>query len=261
LGYSRRVQRPDQGELNPFADRSDPLNLSTGNPGLLPEYIDLVELGHQKSFENKATLATTAFYSVESQTIKSFRQVIADPLTGNQVTSTTRINLGDEINYGLEVVGSLPLAAFWKVSGSASAFRRIIQGSVANTDITNANFVYTSRINTTITPVKKLDVQVSLNYRSPVVTAQGRRQTAVNVDAAAKYTFLPQDRGTLTLRVSDVFNTLRYNFNAYGPGLDAVSYNKRESRVGFLNFSYRFGRDGEAAKPRKEEKEAGGGFE
>lgn len=261
LGYSRRVQRPDQSELNPFADRADPLNLSTGNPSLLPEYIDLVELGHQKSFESKATLATTTFYSVESQTIKSFRQVITDPLTGNQVTSTTRINLGDEINYGLEVVGSLPLASFWKVSGSASAFRRIIQGSVANTDITNSSFVYTSRLNTTLTPVKKLDVQVSLNYRSPVVTAQGRRQTAVNVDAAAKYTCLPQDRGTLTLRVSDVFNTLRYNFNAYGPGLDAVSYNKRESRVGFLNFSYRFGRDGEAAKPRKEEKDAGGGFE
>jgi outer membrane receptor protein involved in Fe transport len=262
LGYSRRVQRPDQGELNPFPDRSDPLNLNTGNPYLLPEYIDLVELGHQKSFANKATLSATAFYSVESQTIKPFRQVITDPLTGNQVTSTSRINLGDEINYGLEVVGSLPLASFWKVSGTASAYRRIIQGSVANSDITNANFVYTSRINATITPIKKLDVQVSLNYRSPVVTAQGRRQTSFNVDAAAKYTFLPQDRGTLTLRVSDVFNTLRFNFNAYGPGLDAVSYNKRESRVGFLNFSYRFGHDGEATKPRrKDEKEEGGGFE
>jgi len=104
-------------------------------------------------------------------------------------------------------------------------------------------------------------VQVSLNYRSPVVTAQGRRQTSFNVDAAAKYTCLPQDRGSLTLRVSDVFNTLRFNFNAYGNGLDAVSYNKRESRVGFLSFSYRFGRDGEAAKPRRKEEQDGGGFE
>jgi hypothetical protein len=259
LGYSCRVQRPDQGELNPFTDRADPLNFATGNPYLLPEYIDLVKLGHQQSFANKGTLAATGFYSVESQTIKPFRQVISDPLTGNQVTSTSRLNLGDEINYGLEVVGSLPLASFWKVNGTASAFRRIIRGSVANSDITNSNFVYTSRLNTTITPIKKLDVQLSLNYRSPVVTAQGRRQTSFNVDAAAKYTCLPQDRGTLTLRVSDVFNTFRYNFNTYGPGLDAVSYNKRESRVSFLNSSYRFGRDGEAAKPhRKEEKEAGG---
>jgi hypothetical protein len=57
-----------------------------------------------------------------------------------------------------------------------------------------------------------------------------------------------------------VFNTLRFNFNAYGNGLESVSYNKRESRIGFLSFSYRFGRDGEAAKSRhKEEKEDNGG--
>jgi outer membrane receptor protein involved in Fe transport len=260
LSYSRRVQRPDQGELNPFTDRSDPLNFNTGNPQLLPEYIDLEELGYQKSFENKASVSATGFYSVESQTIKPFRQIVTDQLTGTQVTSTTRINLGDEINYGLELVGSLPLASFWKVNGTASAFRRVIQGNVGTSDITNSNFVYTSRINTTITPVKKLDLQVSLNYRSPVVTAQGRRQTSFNVDAAAKYTCLPQDRGSITLRVSDVFNTLRFNFNAYGNGLESVSYNKRESRIGFLSFSYRFGRDGEAAKSRhKEEKEDNGG--
>ena len=95
------------------------------------------------------------------------------------------------------------------------------------------------------------------------MTAQGRRQTSFNTDFAAKYTLLPQDRGSLTLRVSDVFNTLRYNFDAYGNGLDAVSYNKRESRVAFLSFSYRFGRDGDATKPRRKEDkdDAGSGFE
>lgn len=120
FGYSRRVQCPNPSESNPFADRADPFNLSIGNPGLLPEYIDLVELGHQKSFENKATLAITTFYSVESQTIKSFWQVIANSLT---------------------------------------------------MDIANNKFLYTSCLNTTIMPVKKLEVQVLLSYRSPVVTA------------------------------------------------------------------------------------------
>ena len=258
LSYSRRVQRPDQAELNPFTDRADPLNLSTGNPALLPEYIDLGELGFQQSFANSASLSGTVFYSVESQTIKPFRQVLTDPLTGNQVTATSRVNFGEELNYGLELVGALPLASFWKLNGTVSAFRRVVQGSYANTDLTNSSLVVTSRLNTTITPVKKLDVQVSLNYRSPTASAQGRRLTSFNVDAAAKYAFLPQDRGALTLRVSDVFNTLRFNFTAYGPNLDAQSYNKRESRVGFLSFSYRFGRDGDAVKARKrEEREEG----
>ncbi|MBC6989659.1 TonB-dependent receptor domain-containing protein [Hymenobacter sp. BT491] len=240
LSYSKRVQRPDQGELNPFTDRSDPLNLNTGNPYLLPEYIHAVELGHQKFFGKNSSFTTTAFYNLETQTIKGYREVIADPLTGNQVTSNTRLNLGDETNYGLELVGATSLASFWKLNGTASAFRRIIKGSGPSSDINNSNFVYTSRLNTTITPVKKLDLQVSVNYRSPVVTAQGRRQTSFNTDFAAKYTVL-HDRGSLSLRVSDVFNTLRFNFDAYGPGLDAVSHNKRESRIAFLSFSYQFG--------------------
>ena len=264
LSYSRRVQRPNQGELNPFLDRADPLNLRAGNPALLPEYVSQTELGYQKGFANKASLALTGFYSHETQTITSYRQVISDPLTGNQVTSTSRLNIGQETNYGLELVGALPLAAWWKISGSASGFRRIVRTSaLANSDFTNSSLVGTARLNSTFTPAKKLDVQVSLNYRSPVATAQGRRLTSFNTDLAAKYSFLAQDRGTLTLRVSDVFNTLQFNFLAYGPGLDATSYNKRESRVAFLNFSYRFGRDGEAAKSkRKEEKEdVGKGFD
>ena len=263
LSYSRRVQRPNQGELNPFLDRADPLNLRAGNPALLPEYEGQAELGYQKGFANKASVALTGFYSLETQTITSFRQIISDPLTGNQVTSTSRLNIGQETNYGLELVGALPLAGWWKVSGTASGFRRLVRTTLLASDYTNSNVVGTARLNSTFTPVKKLDMQVSLNYRSPVVTAQGRRLTSFNTDLAAKYTCLPDGRGTLTLRVSDVFNTQQYNFLAYAPGLDSRSYNKRESRVAFLNFSYRFGRDGDAAKSRrKEEKEdSGRGFE
>ncbi|UOQ74142.1 outer membrane beta-barrel family protein [Hymenobacter cellulosilyticus] len=263
LSYSRRVQRPDQGELNPFTDRSDQLNLRTGNPLLLPEYIHSLELGNQRFFGANSSVTATAFYSLETQTIKDFRQVLIDPLTGNQVTSSTRLNLGDETNYGLELVGSTTLTPIWKLNANASGFRRIIKGSGPSTDINNSNFVYTARLNTTVSPTKKLDFQVSVNYRSPVVTAQGRRQTAFNTDFAAKQTVL-KDRGTISLRVSDVFNTLRFNFDAYGPGLDAVSRNKRESRIAFLGFTYRFGnskQEPQRKRPDHTQDSGGSGFE
>src|SRR5690606_21456615 len=32
LGYSRRINRPSSGDLNPFTNYSDPFNLRTGNP-------------------------------------------------------------------------------------------------------------------------------------------------------------------------------------------------------------------------------------
>lgn len=261
LSYSRRIQRPDAGELNPFTDRSDQLNLVTGNPKLLPEYVHSVELGDQFTLAGGRSLSATAFYRLETNTAQGFRQVVTDSLTGNLVTSTTRQNLGQETSYGLEVVGASPVAAFWKVNLTASTFRRLIRGGVGSTPINTASQVYTTRLNNNFTLSKRLGAQLALNYRSPINTAQGTRRANFNVDLAARYNVLG-DRGTVTLRVADLFNTLRFNSTAYGEAFATNQRFKRESRIAFLGFAYRFGQNQESRAKRKNEPEdAGGGFE
>ena len=42
MSYSRRVQRPGGRQLNPFIDYSDPFNLRSGNPYLLPAFTVLM---------------------------------------------------------------------------------------------------------------------------------------------------------------------------------------------------------------------------
>ncbi|MDQ2771982.1 MAG: TonB-dependent receptor [Bacteroidota bacterium] len=261
LSYSKRIERPDAGDLNPFPDRSDQLNLVTGNPTLKPEYTHVVELGGEREFAGNRSLSATAFYRLETNTAQGFRRVIIDPLTGNQVTSTTRQNLGQETSYGLEVVGATPLTSFWKLNATGSTFRRLIRGaSVDGTPINTASQVFTARLNNNFTATKKLSIQLALNYRSPINTSQGTRSANYNVDAAAKYNVLG-DKGTFTLRVADVFNTLHYNSTAFGPGLATDSRFKRESRIGFLGFAYRFGQNGAKPKRKDDSEDAGGGFE
>ena len=70
-----------------------------------------------------------------------------------------------------------------------------------------------------------------------------------------------KERGSITLRVSDIFNTLQFNFNAYGPGFESVARNKRESRIAYLGFSYRFGNAAAPRPKRKEEAADERGFE
>jgi len=259
--YSKRIQRPDAGELNPFPDRSDQLNLVTGNPQLLPEYVHSVELGHEIGFANGRSLNTTAFYRVETNTAQGFRRVITDPLTGTLVTSTTRQNLGTETTYGLEIVGASPLTAWWKVNATASTFRRLIVGaSLDGTPINTASQVFTTRLNSVFTLSKRLDAQLALNYRSPINSAQGTRSGNFNVDFAAKYNVLG-DRGTLTLRLADIFNTLHFDYTAYGADLATASHFKRESRIAFLGFTYRFGQNRNAKPGKKEREDESGGFE
>ena len=102
--------------------------------------------------------------------------------------------------------------------------------------------MYTARLNNNFAPTKKLGIQVELNYRSPINTSQGARSANFNVDAAAKYNVLG-DKGTFTLRVADVFNTLQFNSTAFGPGLATDIHFKRGSRIAFLGFTYRFGQN------------------
>ncbi|MDB5271339.1 MAG: TonB-dependent receptor [Hymenobacter sp.] len=266
LSYSRRVQRPGADELNPFTDRSDPLNLRTGNPLLFPEFVHSLELGNQRYFGASSSVSATAFYRLEENTITNIRDpFFRDPVTNALVTNTTRLNVGQETNYGLELVASAPVTSSWKVSANASAFRRIIKGSVpTNLDFNNSNVVYTGRLNTTVSPTKKLDLQLSANYRSPVVSAQGQRLTQFSADFAAKQSVL-KDKGSISLRVSDIFNTLQFNFNAYGPGFESLARNKRESRIVYLGFTYRFGNAGDTPRSKRKDEPAddtrGGGFD
>jgi len=258
LSYSKRIGRPDAGELNPFTDRSDQLNLVTGNPRLLPEYVHAVELGTELALPGGRTLSPTAFYRLETNTAQGFRQVITDPLTGYLVTSTTRQNLGRETSYGLELVGAGAVTGFWKLTLTGSTFRRLIKGAAADgTAINTASQVYTLRLNNQFTLSPRLGAQLAFDYRSPVNTAQGQRGARTNVDLAARYQVLG-DRGTLTLRVADIFNTLRYNNTAYGPGLSSDQRFKRESRIAFLGFAYRFGQSQARPGKRKDEAEDGG---
>ena len=257
LSYARRVQRPSADELNPFPDRSDPLNLRAGNTALRPEFVHSLELGDQRFFGAGSSVSATAFYRLEENTITNIRDpFFFDAVTNSIVTNTTRLNVGQETNYGLEAVASAPLTSRWKVSLNASAFRRIIKGSApTNVDFNTSNVVYTSRLNTTVSPTKRLDVQLSANYRSPVVSVQGQRLTQFSADLAAKHSVL-QEKGSLTLRVSDIFNTLQFNFNASGTGFESVARNKRESRIVYLGFSYRFGSAPATLRPKRREEPA-----
>ena len=221
---------------NPFIDRTDQPNLVAGG----------------------RSLGTTVFYRLETATLKPFRQVITDPLTGNLVTLTTRLNVGDETSYGLEVVGATPLAAFWKVNGTASAFRRTIRGSTTGTTVNTASLAFTGRLNNTFSFSKRLDAQLAINYRSPINSVQGMRGENFNVDAAARYNVLGE-HGTFTLRVADIFNTLRCDSSDGGADFATVTRFKRESRIAYLGLTYRFGQNAVArAKPKKESDEAGG---
>ncbi|RDV15567.1 TonB-dependent receptor [Pontibacter diazotrophicus] len=253
FSYSRRINRPRAWNLNPFIDYTDPLNIRSGNPELLPEYINSLELGYLKYWDN-SSFNTSVFYRHTTDQVQRFR-------TFDQgVTYTTFINLSDNSSYGVELVGTHNPFKWWRMNASVSGFRIELNDTQGDTELSTNQLSWNAKLNSTMTVWEDLAVQLSANYRSPMVNIQGRMDQVFGADLGLKKEVL-NNRGTVSLRISDIFNTRQFNFTSFGPGFELESQNKRQTRIAFIGFTYRINSDNNEERQRNEQEGNGGGMD
>jgi len=241
LSYSRRLNRPNFLQIVALPIYSDARNYVVGNPDLRPEYVHVAELGHQVTFKT-TTLSTTLFGRFTNQAIQSLRTIdtVAMRLSGQPdfIARTSYLNFGRTASYGLEVSLTHPLTTWWKLTTNGSFYRSQVASYTG--DGTRANFTGTAYVLNTFSPTKTLAIQLSGNYRAPLVVPQGRLLAVYGIDMALRQRLF-SDRAALTLRVSDLFNTRRQYTQLAAEGLTADLQTKYETRVGYLGFTWFLG--------------------
>ena len=232
LSYSRRVSRPSHRQLNPFVDYSDSLNIRYGNPKLDPEFINSYEMGWS-NFWGKNSLNATLFYRYTTGIVD---RIVT--LEENGVTSTTYRNLTSGTAYGLELIGNREFTPWFKANANASFFKNIINGSeIAGIEKVNGE-MWTMKVNLTFKVTKSGSLMLAGNYKSAEVEAQDREEPVYFSDVAFKYDFL-KGKASVSLRVSDVFNSRKFDSETSGVGFVTTNSRRMETRVGYLGFSYR----------------------
>ncbi len=252
LNYSRRINRPRSRQLNPFIDRGDPFNLRAGNPFLLPEIINSFEANWQQR-AGDATITTGAYFREKRDLISRVNRT----LEGGLVSLSTSDNLDRGRDIGLEVIARYRLGEKADVTASGNLYRTQIDGNLAEGAIDVAGTLFESRLQANAELPWGVSAQATYFYRSPGVNAQGSYKTIQSLDVGLRRDILNK-RGAITLRVSDVFNTLSYRFTNIVADLQTTTEYKRESRIGYLGFQYRFGIDADK-KPREEQRGGGRG--
>src|SRR5207248_2207229 len=113
LSYSKRIERPDYGDLNPFINTSDPKNITAGNPYLLPELGERVELSYSRNMGNIGSVILTGFYRHNRQDIQPYVKYYTSLTVGDStyynVSVSTRENIGTENNTGLNIFSDVHL--------------------------------------------------------------------------------------------------------------------------------------------------------
>ncbi|MGB0896306.1 MAG: TonB-dependent receptor domain-containing protein [Flavobacteriaceae bacterium] len=251
LGYNRRVRRPRSWFINPFPSRASENNIFQGNPDLDPAYSNGVDLGYLKKWD-KLTFSTSAYYNYATDVFQFVRA--ADPIDPT-ITRTTPRNIASEDRFGIEFSFNYSPFKWWKLNSNFNFFRITSDGkNIIPDSETNS---WSTRLNSRVQLPAKIDWQTSLNYRGPQDNFQSKRKGVASVNLAFSKDIL-KDKGTLSLNVSDLFNSRKRISDTYIDGV-TNSYSEfqwRERQIR-LNFTYRLNQ--KKKRPQRQQNDNGGG--
>ena len=231
LSYSRRIKRPSYYTLNPFWSFSDPLNFWVGNPTLQPEYTHSFELGETKYWK-KSNLSGTVYYRYTSNVIQRIKV-----LDSTGIAITKPYNMNNMNSFGLELAYSANVGKWWRLNTSFNFFRNIIDGRNVGPEYSTDFYSWTGKLSSTINFGKGWSAMQMFNYRAPKGSTQGTRHQMYFLDLALTKEFL-KGKGSLSFKVSDVFNSKKYINDIYGDGYYIQSTFQFIKRTFLLSFNY-----------------------
>lgn len=245
LAYTRRLERPEYSELNPFLNFSDPHNITTGNPELKPEIADNMELGYSKNLENGGNISVTLVERINSQDLKqitTFYPVFnANGVEYDNVSVTSRFNIGKEYNSGGIVSASMPFFNNkLNLRGNLMVFHRYI---VSHIDVGNLDMGMRYRLNLNLNYLfpNNFIVEAFGNYNSAAKNIQGKNPQSINYTLAARKEFWNK-KASLGITMTNPFNKYIKQVTTVETS-DYNSYILRNlPRRSFgISFSYKFG--------------------
>jgi len=245
LSYSRRIQRPEYRDMNPFIDASDPKNISTGNPNLRPEIGDKLELSYIQTFKNGANINATLFYRGNKDDIQSYTQFLPTYKIGDStytnVAINTRENIGREDNYGFNLFVSYPVKEKFEIRGNISFFDRyIITGLTSGGNIHGIN--YRANINASYQVSSSLIVEAMGNFNSSRINAQGTMPSFTTYNFAFRKQFLKK-KASFALTANNFFDKyINMKTELSGTNFSIMNYRQMPFRSFGFNFTYKFGK-------------------
>jgi len=230
--YSRRIDRPNAWRLNPFPDVTDTFNIRTGNPGLMPEYINSFEVGHLISWKN-ASLTYNLFYR-RTTGLLDYLVRIED---GISYRRPENLNVGE--TYGAEFIGTAEFFEWWSFNGSLSLFQTEVDGSNIEGGRENSGFAWNAKITTDFDLPYEVDLQLTANYTAPDIEAQGRDEPRYYTDVSLQRDFL-ENRLSASLVWRDVFDTRNFAGINETDEFRQEFERKRETSILLLSLRYKF---------------------
>ena len=261
LSYTRRVNRPNFFQLVPYTDSSNKLNITRGNPDLVPEFTQSVELTYLKTFKGNSTVMGSVYYKHTDHLITGYIETDTTA-AGTTTLINTYVNALSSYSVGAEATGQVNLTRWWDFTANVNLYQSKIDVGTKTTDAVaqQAMWSWFGKLNTNFRLPSGFSVQLSGMYQSksnlPVNTnsnqpgppnmqsqsaSQGYIKPFYSADLAVKKTFL-SGKMAVTLSASDIFRTRKQEQYTYSTYLTQDYYRQRDPQMIRLNLSWAFGK-------------------
>lgn len=253
--YSKRIERTTTLKMNSFAEREHSEVFEQGDNTLLPEFIDLAELGITKKIKGGNSVYATAYFRHVDNVINRVN-TLAYETSGaviDSIINRVYSNVGKSNAIGLEVGATIKPTKNWSNIIGANIYNYAIDGvlNFSHRDgisraytIDSKSTIYSFNLNSTYSFWDNASLQFTFNYLSDRNTAMGEDSRFYSPNLTFRKTFL-DNRLTATLQWQNIdmgiLNTNEQRITTSRPNqfLTTTNYVYEVDMVS-LNLSYNF---------------------
>ena len=235
LSYSKRLERPNYKDLNPFEDYLDQYTFERGNPLLNPQYSDAVGL----TYALGNALFVAANYSHTTDAITE----ILEQNSATNTTFKTEANVDDTNSGSLTISVPRVWAEWWTMRINYTGFYNEFNSLLSDGNVLdNSSFGHNINLNNELLLGNGYNLEVSGFYQSRLVYGQLDIMPKGSVDMGISKRFLD---GKLNVKVGvdDIFYTRNSGVSIDQEYINFQIHQERDTRRVKVNVSYSFGNE------------------
>ncbi|HEU4470856.1 MAG TPA: TonB-dependent receptor [Flavisolibacter sp.] len=199
--YSRRLNRPNYGSLNPFRAYRDPYTWYEGNTALRPQYTHSFSIAQVIRQRYNITLS----YQLQKDVISEIPLLYVD----DTLTVYTTGNVNDGQSIGMTGIAPVKISKKWDSQNTLVLSYNKFSFVSNNGKLENEQLFFLIQSNHTILLPKELRLEVNLMYRGPAASGLYRIASMHRTDLGLKRSFFNK-KLDVTLNANDIFKGFRY---------------------------------------------------
>ncbi|GAC1661186.1 MAG: outer membrane beta-barrel family protein [Flavisolibacter sp.] len=245
LSYTKRIERPDYRDLNPFINTSDPKNLNAGNPYLQPEIGNRYALGYNREINAVGNFMFNLFYRTSNHDIQPYIVYYPSLKVGDStytnVSVSTRENIGLEKDAGFSFFADLHFVSKLSLRTNFFLFKRNTINAL-DPGFNSSSVNYRMKINSAYQFSPTLAAEFFGNFNSARHEVQGTYPSFTSYSMAIRKQMWNK-KGSIALTAINPFSEyVTQQSVLFGANFNSVRQRKIPFRSFGINFTWKFGK-------------------